>query len=266
MSRVIAVSNQKGGTGKTTTTINLGGALADRGIRVLLVDMDPQASLSVGLGVDTFSLEKTMYDAIVEGEKLDNIILSVRQQIDLAPANLYLSAGELQLASSLRREDRLKNALAPVVDRYEFVLIDCPPTLGLLTINAFSAADYTLIPMSTDYYSLVGVRLLVESIERIQSQLNPELEILGILATRFDKRTRHAQEVLDEARSKLGEHVRVFETVIPETVRFKEAPIAGQTITEYSGSHPSAESYRHLAQEVLDVFKKESPSQKQQPA
>jgi chromosome partitioning protein len=264
MGYILALANQKGGTGKTTSTINLGGALAEMGYKVLLVDMDPQASLSVGMGLDVFSLDKSMYNVIVAGKSLETIIVKARENIDVAPSNIYLSAGELELASSYRREDRLKNALNKVKDRYDYLLIDPPPTLGLLTINALSAAGYALIPMSCDYYSLVGVRLLVDSIGRTREQLNPDLEILGIVATRFDKRTIHSQEVLDEAKAKLGEHVRIFKTIIPETVRFKEAPVAGQTITEYSSDHAAATSYRDLAQEVVDVFAEASVSKRQQ--
>lgn len=254
MTQTIAVANQKGGTGKTTTTMNLGGALADLGKRMLLVDIDPQGSLGVGFGVDVPRLDQTIYDVMVHEVNLADILQPVRENIDLAAANIYLSVSDMQLAGEIRREDRLKDALTPVKARYDFVLIDCPPSLGLLTINALSASDSVLIPMSCDYYSLVGVRLLLETIDRIQTRLNPDLEILGVLPTRFDRRTLHANEVLEEAREKLGtQGIRVFDTVIRETVRLKEAPIAGQTITEYQSKHPAAEDYRSLAQEVLNV-------------
>jgi chromosome partitioning protein len=261
MTHTIAISNQKGGTSKTTTAINLGGALADLGKKILLVDADPQGSLGVGFGIDVSRLEKTIYDVMVQGVKLETILRPVRDSIDLAPANIYLSVAELQLAGEIRREDRLRNALTPVKDQYDFVLIDCPPSLGLLTINALSAADAVLIPMSCDYYSLVGVRLLLETIGRIQAQLNPQLKILGVLPTRFDRRTLHAKEVLDEAREKLAKQkIKVFDTIIRETVRLKEAPIAGKTITEYQSKHPAADDYRVLAQEVVNEFSSTSVS------
>lgn len=253
MSRVVAVANQKGGTGKTTTAINLGGALAEYGQKMLLVDLDPQASLSLGLGVSVSDLDRTIYDVMVDEVPLKDVLLSVRETIDLAPANIYLSAAEVQLAGEIRREDRLRNSLAPVKEAYDFVLVDCPPSLGLLTINAFSAADSVLVPMSCDYYSMAGVRLLLDTIERMRNKLNPSLEILGVLPTRFDRRTRHAHEVLEATKARLGERgIRVFDTVIRETVRFKEQAIESQTITEYMSDHPGAEDYRQVAREILD--------------
>jgi len=255
MSHTIAFANQKGGTGKTTTVINLAGALAEIGKKILIVDNDPQASLSLGFGVDVPTLEKTLYDVMVSGYPIQKTIISLRDNIDLVPTNIYLSAAELQLAGEIRREDRLKNGLARIKDSYDYVFIDCPPSLGLLTINALSAADKVLIPMSCDYYALIGVKLLLDTIGRIQNQLNPELEILGVIPTRFDRRTIHSKEVLSDVRGKLGAHIRVFDSVIRESVRFKEAPVEGKTITEYSSDHPGAEDYRDLAKEFIDVCK-----------
>lgn len=255
MAKVIAISNQKGGTGKTTTAVNLAGALAEQDKKILVVDADPQASLGVGFGVEVSKLEKSLYNVVLEEAPLKDTLISVREGIDLAPSNIYLSAAELQLSGVIRREDRLKTALVQIKKEYDFILIDSPPSLGLLTINALSASESILIPMSCDFHSMVGVKLLLETIERTRVQLNPEIKILGVLPTRFDMRTLHAKEVLDEVREKLsGRGIRVFATVIRETVRFKEAPIEGKTILEYMKDHPGAEDYRELAKEVLDVI------------
>jgi chromosome partitioning protein len=252
MPHTISFSNQKGGTAKTTSVINLAGTLAEMGKKILVVDVDPQGSLSIGFSVRIPIEEPTTYEVMVDGLPLQSIIQPVRENIDLAPTNINLSVAELQLVGKIRREDKLKNAIASVKDNYDFVLIDCPPSLGLLTINALAAADKVLIPMSCDYYSMIGVRLLLDTIRRIQSELNPQLKILGVLPTRFDARTAHAREVLDETRETLGQHIKVFETVIRETVRIKEAPIEGKTITEYMSNHPGAQDYRDLAKEVIN--------------
>lgn len=255
MVKIIAISNQKGGTGKTTTTVNLAGALAEMGKRILVVDADPQASLGIGFGIETSRLKNTLYNVILEEVPIKDILVSVREKIDLAPSNIYLSVAELQLAGVIRREDRLKNALFHIKERYDFVLIDSPPSLGLLTINSLSASESILVPMSCDFHSMVGVKLLLETIDRLRIQLNPEIKVLGILPTRFDLRTLHSREVLEEVRDKLGKQdIRVLNTIIRETVRFKEAPIEGKTIMEYMNDHPGAEDYRNLAKEVLDVI------------
>lgn len=254
MTVTIAVANQKGGSAKTTTTQSLGAALAENGQQVLLLDVDPQASLTVGWGVDVSQLETTMYNVVVEGAELADILLPIREQIDLAPANIYLSAAELRLAGEYRREDRIRQALEQLPKPYDYILMDCPPSLGLLTINAFSAADSVLIPMSCDYYAMVGVRLLLDSIARTRTQINKNLSILGVIPTRYDRRTAHSKEILEELREKLAPEVRVFEAVIRETVKFKEAPIEGKPITEYSSSHPGAEDYRQLAKEILAIY------------
>lgn len=258
MSHIIAVTNQKGGTGKTTTVANLAGTLTELGKHVLVVDIDPQSSLSIGFNIDVYNLkrEKSLYAVLAGDIPLQDILVSVREHIDIAPTNIYLSAAELQLVGEMRREDRLKNALAPIKDNYDFVLIDCPPSLGLLNINALSAATHVLIPMSCDYYAMMGVRLLLNTIKRTQAQLNPDLAVLGVLPTRYDRRTAHAQEVLAETREKLGTQIRVFDTVIRETVRFKETPIRGEMITEYDTTHPGADDYRNLAKEVIDELSK----------
>jgi chromosome partitioning protein len=252
MAHIVAFANQKGGTAKTTTVTNLAGVLNELGRRVLLVDLDPQASLTIGFGVDVSGLRETVYEVMIGDTALRDVIVPVREYVDLAPANINLSVAELQLVSEIRREDRLRHALAPIRDAYDYILVDCPPSLGLLTLNALAAADSVLIPMSCDYYALVGVRLLLDTLRRVQERLNPDLAVLGVLPTRYDSRTLHAKEVLEEVRAKLDGQTKVFETVIRETVRFKEAPIQGQTITEYVSDHPGADDFRRLTQEFLD--------------
>lgn len=261
MAYTIAFANQKGGTAKTTTVANLAGALNEAGKRVLLVDIDPQASLTIGFGVDISALPATIYDVLIEDTPLRDVIVPLRDNVDLAPTNINLSVAELQLVGEMRREDRLRQALAPIQHQYDFILVDCPPSLGLLTLNALAAAGYVLIPMSCDYYALVGVRLLLDTLGRVQQRLNPDLKILGVLPTRYDVRTLHAREVLEEVRTKLDGRVKVFDTVVRETVRFKEAPIQGQTITEYVADHPAAQDFRNLTQEFLDEFEEKSIAQ-----
>jgi chromosome partitioning protein len=251
MSVVIAIANQKGGVGKTTTVANLAGALAEAGRRVLAVDMDSQGSLGVGFGLDVGRIELTIYDVLVKGYAINAAIHAVRDAIDIVPANINLSSADQTLAALPRREDRLRAALAPVRDRYDFIVIDCPPSPGLLTINALAAADGALIPLACDYHSMVGVALLVDTIRGVQAGINPALAILGILPTRYDSRTIHAGEVLATTRERLAGQVPVLDIVIPETVRLKEAPIVGQTILEYRSSSPAAAAYRRLAQELI---------------
>lgn len=244
------MANQKGGTAKTTTTLNLGAALAERGRRVLLVDMDPQGSLAVGWGIGVYNLPKTIYQVLMGEAALRDIIVSVRLNVDVAPANIYLSAAEFQLINKHRREDKLKNALQPLREAYDYILIDCPPSLGLLTVNSLSAADQVLIPMSCDFYSMVGVTLLLDTIKEIQVEVNPRLQVLGILATRYDARTLHSREVLERTKNEFGRGVRVFDSLIKESVRFKESPVVGQSILEYASNTDGARAYRALAEEV----------------
>jgi chromosome partitioning protein len=250
VSRVIAIANQKGGSGKTTTTRSLAASLAERGRNVLMIDLDPQASLSEGCGIILHELKDTTYQVLIGAAKLGDILFEIEERVFLAPTNIHLSAAELQLVNMNRREDRLRNALKPIRDSVEFVLIDCPPSFGLLTVNALSAADSVLIPMTCDYYTLLGVRLLLDTVAEIQREVNPNLTIEGILPTRFDARTLHAREMLQRAKDELGDHYRVFETVVRESVRFKESPIAGQSILAYARSSDGAKAYRSLAEEI----------------
>jgi len=248
--RCIAIANQKGGSGKTTTARSLASALAERGRRVLLVDLDPQASLSEGCGLELHDLEPTTYQVLIGSARLADAVRPVEPGVEIAPANIHLSAAELQLVNMNRREDKLRNALKPIRDDYDFILIDCPPSFGLLTVNALSAADSVLIPMTCDYYTMLGVRLLLETVRDIQVEVNPSLTIEGLLPTRFDGRTLHAREILDRTKQALGSEIRVFDTIVRESVRFKESPITSRSILSYAGSSSGAHAYRALAEEI----------------
>jgi chromosome partitioning protein len=254
MGYTVAFSNQKGGTGKTTTVINTAGALVEMGKRVLVVDIDPQASLTVGLGIDPDSLEKTMYDVLVKNYPISKLIKTAKEGIDLAPTNITLSAAEIDLNSKYRREDKLHQALQSVRKSYDLILVDCPPSLGVFTINALSAADGVVIPMSTAFYSLVGIRLLSDTLDSIKQEINQDLEVLGVLPTVYDKRTKHATEVLNLVRDQLSGRIHVFETVIRAATKVQESPVIGQTVLEYSPSHPVADDYRYFAKELLEVI------------
>jgi chromosome partitioning protein len=247
---IIALCNQKGGVGKTTTTINLGAALVEFGRRVLLVDFDPQGALSVGLGVNPNELDVTIYNALMEHSvSADDILIKTASGMDLLPSNIDLSAAEVQLVGEVAREQTLKRVLDPIVDDYDFVLIDCQPSLGLLTINALTAANGVIIPLECEYFSLRGVALLIQTIDKVSERLNPQLELDGILATMYDRRTLHGREVLSRVVQAFGD--KVFHTVVNRTVRFPETTVAGEPITSYASSSAGAESYRDLAREVV---------------
>jgi chromosome partitioning protein len=249
--RVLAMCNQKGGVGKTTSTINLGAALAEAGRRVLLVDLDPQGALSVGLGINPMQLDRTVYDLLMESAiTVDDVMLKTGVAgMDLLPSNIDLSAAEVQLVNEVAREQALTRVLAPVLDDYDVVLIDCQPSLGLLTVNALTAADGVIIPLECEYFALRGVALLIQTIEKIRERLNPRLEVEGLLATMYDARTLHGREVLARVVDAFGD--RVFHTVINRTVRFPETTVAGEPITAYASSSAGATAYRDLAREVL---------------
>jgi chromosome partitioning protein len=250
MTRVIAVANQKGGSAKTTTTINLGASLAALGYPTLLVDLDSQGHLAEGFGIAAGGLEHELSTVLDNKRPLASIIQPLRDNLDLAPANIRLSHLEPYLITRARREDRLKNALKPVLERYRFVIIDCPPSLGILTVNGFSAAGEILIPMAAEFYALIGVSLLLDTIQDMRADLNPELAILGIIPTRMN-RTRHAGEVVERAKTELADTIRFFAPPIPETVHVKDASAAGVPVAEYQPKSPAAEAYRLLAQEIV---------------
>jgi chromosome partitioning protein len=249
--RIISMCNQKGGVGKTTTTINLGAALAEYGRKVLLVDFDPQGSLSVGLGVNPYDIDKSVYNLLMErGTALEEVVLKTNVPgMDLLPSNIDLSAAEVQLVTEVAREQVLARALAPVVADYDFVIIDCQPSLGLLTVNALTASHGVIVPLECEFFALRGVAMLVETIQKVQDRLNPELAIDGLVATMYDSRTVHSREVL--ARLVEAFEDKVFHTAISRTVRFPETTVAGEPITTFATSSGGAYSYRQLAREVI---------------
>ena len=248
---VIALANQKGGVGKTTTTINLGAALAELGERVLLIDMDPQGSLGVGLGLEPHGLDTTIYSLLMrDGATLEDVLCETRiEGLHLLPANIDLAAAELLLVQEVAREQALQRVVERITYRYDHVLIDCPPSLGLLTINGLTAADAVVVPLECEYFALRGMSLLMRTIEQVRDRLNPRLQLEGIIATMFDTRTIHTQEVLDRVRDAFGDVV--FDTIVRKTIRFAEAPVAGEPILTYAPDSPGAAAYRDLAKEVL---------------
>ena len=252
--KVVAMCNQKGGVGKTTSTINLGAALAEYGRRVLLVDMDPQGALSAGLGVPHYELEKTIHNVLVEPRvSIDDVLLSTRvKYLDLVPSNIDLSAAEIQLVNEVGREQTLGRALHPVLDRYDYVLIDCQPSLGLLTVNGLACSDAVIIPTECEFFSLRGLALLTDTVDKVRDRLNPKLEISGILLTRYDPRTVNAREVMARVVERFGD--LVFDTVISRTVRFPETSVAGEPITTWAPKSTGAIAYRALAREFIDRF------------
>ncbi len=249
--RVISMCNQKGGVGKTTTTINLGASLAEYGRKVLLVDFDPQGSLSVGLGLNPHQMEASVYNLLLEpGVTLDDVVVpSGIEGVDLLPANIDLSAAEVQLVHEVAREQTLARVLEPAKADYDVILIDCQPSLGLLTVNALTASHGVLIPLECEFFAMRGVALLVETIEKITDRLNPGLQTDGILATMYDGRTLHGREVMARLVEAWGD--TVFHTVIRRTVKFSDSTVAGEPITTYASTSAGAESYRQLAKEVL---------------
>jgi chromosome partitioning protein len=249
--RVIALCNQKGGVGKTTSAINLGASLAELGRRVLLVDFDPQGALSAGLGVQPHQLERTTYNLLMERDvSIEDVLLKTAVPgIDLLPSNIDLSAAEIQLVGEVAREQTLARVLAPVRDEYDFVLIDCQPSLGLLTVNALTAAHGVVIPLECEFFSLRGVALLIDTIEKVQERLNPDLKLDGILATMYDGRTLHGREVFARVLEAFGD--TVYDTVITRTVRFPETTVAGEPITSWAPTSIGAKAYRNQAREVI---------------
>ncbi|MCT1442516.1 ParA family protein [Corynebacterium glucuronolyticum] len=244
--------NQKGGVGKTTSTINLGACLAEQGRKVLLVDLDPQGALSAGLGIRQDELDLTVYNLLVDTDAtIEETVMSTRVPgMDIVPANIDLSAAEIQLVNEVGREQTLARALRPVMKEYDYIVLDCQPSLGLLTVNALTCAQGVIIPMECEYFSLRGLALLTDTVEKVRDRLNFDLDVLGILVTMFDRRTTHSREVMDRLVDVFGD--KVFDTVITRTVRFPETSVAGEPITTWAPKSQGAEQYRNLAKEVIE--------------
>ena len=250
MGYVIALANQKGGVGKTTTSVNLGACLADAGKKVLLIDLDPQGNATSGLGVDKKDIEESVYDVLINDVDLKDVIMkSSHESLDIVPTTIALSGAEVELTNLMARETRLKDAFGDVRDAYDYILIDCPPSLGLLTINAFTACDSILIPVQSEYYALEGLSQLLNTIKLVRKHFNSELKVEGVLLTMYDKRTNLGQQVNAEVKKYFGD--QVYETIIPRNVRLSEAPSHGQAIVDYDKRSTGAKVYQQLAKEVL---------------
>ena len=249
--RIISMVNQKGGVGKTTSVINLGAALAELGRKVLLVDLDPQGALSAGTGINSYELDLTVYNLLLERDHdiREAIQPTTTEHMEILPANIDLSAAEVQLVNEVAREMALARVLRPVVGDYDIILIDCQPSLGLLTVNALAASDGVIIPLGAEYFALRGVALLVETIEKVQDRINPRLEMDGILITMFDPRTLHAREVVARVVEAFPD--KVFHTAINRTVKFPDASVAAEPITTFASNNKGADAYRQLARELL---------------
>lgn len=249
MSHIIAIINQKGGVGKTTTAVNLASYLAKSGKRVLLADLDPQGNATSGLGIDKHNLDETMYDALFNHEAATSIVRDTEfDNLQVLPANTNLAGAEVQLVSTMQREIQLREVLNQF--DHDYILIDCPPSLGLLTINALSAADYVLIPVQNEYYALEGLSQLINVVERVQTAINPDLKILGVILTMFDPRNSLSKQVKEELEKHFGN--KLFTTVIPRNVRLAEAPSFGKPIGEHDKWSKGARAYKSLAKEVMN--------------
>ena len=251
MARTIAVANQKGGVGKTTTTINLSAALAEQGKKVLLVDLDPQGNATSGVGVDKRELENTVYELIAGRITLEECLIETDfLNLSVLPANINLSGAEIDLIDMEDREYYLKKILAPVKDDYDFILIDCPPSLNMLTVNAMTAADTVLVPIQCEYYALEGLSQLIHTINLVKRRLNPDLRMEGVVFTMYDARTKLSMQVVENVKQTLKENI--YNTIIPRSIKLAEAPSYGMPITAYAPTSPGADSYRLLAMEVID--------------
>ena len=248
---IMAIINQKGGVGKSTTAINLSAALGEMGKQVLLVDLDPQGNSSSGLGIEKSAVKNCVYDVLLNDVPIEEVIIpDICPGLDVVPATINLAGAEVELVSEMARENRLKDAVGSMRGRYDYIFIDCPPSLGLLTVNALVAADKLLIPIQCEFYALEGVTKLLESMKRVKNRLNPTLDIFGVLLTMYDNRTTLSKQVVDEVRGFFGK--LVFNTLIPRTVKLSEAPSFGQPITQYDPKGKGSISYIELAKEVIN--------------
>lgn len=248
--KVFAIVNQKGGVGKSTTAVNLGACLAHHGKRVLVIDLDPQGNTTSGLGLDKKAREHCVYDALIGETPMGAVVEGTGiEHLFAAPATIELAGAEIELVPALSRESKLKQALGPIRGEYDYTIVDCPPSLGLLTVNALTAADEIIIPIQCEYYALEGLSKLLDSIRLVKTHLNPSLEIAGVLMTMHDARTKLSKQVIEEVRKFFGD--KTYETIIPRTVRLSEAPSFGQPITVYDSSSKGAKAYQQLAKEVI---------------
>lgn len=251
MGRIIAIANQKGGVGKTTTAINLSACLAEKGKKVLSIDMDPQGNMTSGLGVDKDNVEKTVYDLIIGEAQIEDIICrDVIENLDVLPTNIDLSAAEIELIGIDNKEYIIKNEVEKVKDNYDFIIIDCPPSLSMLTINAMTTADSVLVPIQCEYYALEGLSQLIHTIELVKERLNSNLEIEGVVFTMYDARTNLSLQVVENVKDNLNQ--TIYKTIIPRNIRLAEAPSYGMPINLYDTKSSGAESYRLLADEVIE--------------
>ncbi|MBR5974524.1 MAG: ParA family protein [Clostridiales bacterium] len=250
MAYVISIVNQKGGVGKTTTAVNLSAFLAKKRKKVLIIDLDPQGNATSGYGFEKSSLENTVYDLLVNEEDIANVIATTSvKNVDMCPTNINLAGAEVELVSAISRETILKRAIEPILDQYDYVIIDCPPSLGLLTINALTACEGVIVPIQGEYYALEGLSQLIDTINMIRKKLNPVLGILGVVITMHDRRTQLTKQVVEEVQKFFGD--RVFKTFIPRNVRLAEAPSHGLTIDEYDPKSKGSLAYQALANEVM---------------
>ena len=250
MAYVISIVNQKGGVGKTTTAVNLGAFLAKKRKKVLIIDLDPQGNATSGYGFDKTELENTVYDLLVNEEDISTVIASTSVfNVDICPANINLAGAEVELVSAISRETILRRAIEPVLDKYDYIIIDCPPSLGLLTINALAACEGVIVPIQGEYYALEGLTQLIDTINMIKKKLNPSIGILGVVITMHDRRTQLTKQVVEEVQKYFGD--KVFNTFIPRNVRLAEAPSHGQTIDEYDAKSKGSLAYQALANEVI---------------